>query len=72
MSITAVVEDDTIKLPIHVPDGTSVEVWLPGERGEKPQTIPAALDVFRKLQREIGLTAEAASDWKNKVADARR
>ncbi len=31
MSITAVVENDTIKLPTHVPDGTRVEIVLPGE-----------------------------------------
>ena len=30
MSITAIVENDTIKLPIHVPDGTRVEITLPG------------------------------------------
>ncbi len=30
MSITAIVENDTIKLPVHVPDGTSVEILLPG------------------------------------------
>ena len=29
MSITAIVENDTIKLPIHVPDGTRVEITLP-------------------------------------------
>jgi len=35
MSITAIVENDTIKLPagIHVPDGTSVEIFLPVEHG---------------------------------------
>ena len=33
MSITAVVTNDTIQLPIHVPDGTSVEILLPAERG---------------------------------------
>ncbi len=32
MSITAIVENDTIKLPVHVPNGTSVEVLLPGEQ----------------------------------------
>ena len=32
MSITAIVENDTIKLPVHVPDGTSVEITLPDER----------------------------------------
>ena len=30
MSITALVENDTIKLPMHVPDGTRVEITLPG------------------------------------------
>ncbi|HYR57529.1 MAG TPA: hypothetical protein VEO95_02820 [Chthoniobacteraceae bacterium] len=29
MSITAIVENDTIKLPLHVPDGTRVEITLP-------------------------------------------
>ena len=29
MSITATVEHDTIKLPVHVPDGTRVEITLP-------------------------------------------
>ena len=29
MSITAIVENDTIKLPMHVPDGTRVEITLP-------------------------------------------
>ena len=32
MSTTAIVENDTIKLPVHVPDGTRVEITLP----EKP------------------------------------
>lgn len=31
MSITAIVENDTIKLPTHVPDGTRVEIVLPEE-----------------------------------------
>jgi len=76
MSITAIVENDTIKLPagIHVPDGTSVEVWLPGDRAKIPSedAPPEALNDFRRLQREIGLTAEAVADWKNRLADARR
>jgi hypothetical protein len=35
MSITATVENDTIKLPagVHVPDGTKVEITLPPEGG---------------------------------------
>jgi hypothetical protein len=31
MSITAIVENDTIHLPVHVADGTRVEITLPGE-----------------------------------------
>jgi hypothetical protein len=32
MSITAIVENDMIKLPVHVPDGTKVEITLPEEK----------------------------------------
>ncbi len=32
MSITVTVENDTIKLPVHVPDGTRVEITLPDEK----------------------------------------
>ena len=28
MSITGIVENDTVKLPMHVPDGTRVEIVL--------------------------------------------
>ena len=33
MSITVIVENDTIKLPahVHVPDGTRLEITLPGD-----------------------------------------
>ncbi len=34
MSITAIVENDTIKLPVHVPDGTKVEITLPASEGD--------------------------------------
>ena len=34
MSITAIVENDTIRLPVHVANGTRVEIILPDERGE--------------------------------------
>ena len=39
MSITAVVENDTIKLPegVHVPDGTKVEINLPEGAGNSPK-----------------------------------
>ena len=32
MSITVTVENDTIKLPVHVPDGTRLEITLPEEK----------------------------------------
>ena len=35
MSITVIVENDTIKLPVHVPDGTRLEITLP-EGGAAP------------------------------------
>ena len=47
MSITVIVENDTIRLPIHVPDGTSVEVVLPGERGAVGETAGADLAEYR-------------------------
>jgi hypothetical protein len=31
MSITVIVENDTIKLPVHVPDWTRLEITLPAE-----------------------------------------
>lgn len=43
MSITAVVENDTIRLPMHVPDGTTVEITLP-EVG-----MPAPADPFTEM-----------------------
>ena len=40
MSITATVENDTIKLPpgVHVPDGTAVEINLPEQGSSDTQT----------------------------------
>jgi hypothetical protein len=35
MSITVTVENDTIKLPVHLPDGTRLEITLP-EQGATP------------------------------------
>jgi hypothetical protein len=39
MRITAIVENDTIKLPegVHVPDGTKVEICLPENAGDPPE-----------------------------------
>jgi hypothetical protein len=34
MSITGIVENDTIKLPVHIPDGTKVEIIVTEENTE--------------------------------------
>ena len=38
MSITAIVENGTIKLPVHVPNGTQVEITLPAENTSLRET----------------------------------
>ncbi|MDR3403660.1 MAG: hypothetical protein P4L99_14270 [Chthoniobacter sp.] len=38
MSITAIVQNDTIKLPVHVPDGTQVEIIVSEEEKAAPET----------------------------------
>ena len=69
MSITAIVENDTIKLPIHLPDGTRVEVTVPGDCAAD---AAEELALFRRLQREIGLTPAAAAEWKSAIHEGRR
>jgi hypothetical protein len=39
VSITAIVENDTIKLPVHVPDGTRVEITLSAESGAEEDEL---------------------------------
>jgi len=46
MSITAIVENDMIKLPTHVPDGTRVEITLPGEPAPAGQSFYDAAHEF--------------------------
>ncbi len=53
MSITAIVQNDIIKLPVHVPDGTKVEITLSGERSET---------VMPEFLREVLAVAET-QDW---------
>ena len=54
MSITVTVENDTIKLPVHVPDGTRLEITLPGEdravRGETAADHRAWLERLREIR----------------------
>jgi hypothetical protein len=51
MSITGIVEHDTIKLSVHVPDGTRVEIVLPAEAGstEALLAMPVTDDLFYGL-----------------------
>jgi hypothetical protein len=57
MSITAVVENDTIKLPpgVHVPDGTKVEITL-------PEAAPARKSVAQRYAKLAGLADDMPAD----------
>jgi hypothetical protein len=70
MSITAIVENNMIKLPMDVPDGTSVEVVMPEE--EQELSTAEWLKLFHKLQEQLALTPEKAAEWKRVIADGRR
>jgi len=55
MSITAIVENDTVKLPMHVPDGTKVEITLPENSGPKRwMELAGCLAMEAKELRRIG------------------
>jgi len=66
MSITAIVENDTIRLPIHVPNGTSVEIFLPGENGgaAKLATERAGLAEYRERVADARRRFAANCPWK--------
>lgn len=60
MSITAIVQNDTIKLPVHVADGTQVEVVLPRETsGERVEIAGSFFDSVRELVGSV----EGPVDW---------
>jgi hypothetical protein len=60
MSITAIVQNDTIKLPVHVPDGTKVEVVLPRETsGGESEVSGSFFDTVRDLVGSV----EGPADW---------
>jgi hypothetical protein len=46
VSITVIVENDTIKLPVHVPDGTRLELTLP-EVGSATAAYPTLAESLR-------------------------
>jgi len=58
MSITAIVENDTMKLPVHVPNGTRVEITLPVL---EPATEPAGKWMLKYAGIADDLPADAAS-----------
>jgi hypothetical protein len=65
MSITAIVENDTIKLPLHVPDGTKVEIPLaeataPEAAAENEPTLYDTLKDF--IGRATGLPEDFAAE----------
>jgi hypothetical protein len=68
-SITAIVENDTIKLPMHVPDGTSVEVTLPAEA--VPTDRRKWLDELAR-RRARGITRRAGTPLQAILDDLRR
>ena len=62
MSITAIVENDNIKLPVHVPDGTRVEITLPAASAatdDGPTLYDALKDIIGKAE---GLPADFAAE----------
>lgn len=60
MSITAVVQNNTIKLPVHVPDGTQVEVVLPAaSSGGEIESAGSFFDTVRDLVGSV----EGPADW---------
>jgi hypothetical protein len=60
MSITAIVQNNTIKLPIQVPDGTEVQVVLPEETptGE----LQSAGSFFDSIRDLVG-SVDGPADW---------
>ena len=62
MSITATVENDTIKLPVHVPDGTKVEITLPGEEASVTAGAEDVTDALLAISTRVkGLPADLAA-----------
>ncbi len=59
MSFTAVIENDTIKLPagVHLPDGTKVTVL----RSEQP-AAPATTSFFEAIRDLVGVIKDAPAD----------
>ena len=73
MSILIQFETDVAGLPQQ--DQWPLLTWLQERMAAKPnatKSVPEAVKLFRQLQQEVGLSAEAAESWNASVADARR
>ena len=63
MSITAIVENDIIKLPVHVPNGTRVEVTLPEETPRVSEGGETLFDLLADcIGKAKGLPADFAAE----------
>jgi hypothetical protein len=63
MSITVIVENDTIKLPVHVPDGTRLEITLPAESTAPESAAPVPRQTLaERYAKFIGLADDMPPD----------
>lgn len=70
MSITATVENGTIKLPVHVPDGTQVEITVPrtaaGPESERNAPAggeePTIMERYAWLNEFVGCIKDGPTD----------
>jgi len=60
VSVTGIVKDNAVKLPVPVPDGTRVEIVLPEEL-ELPASKPAG-SFFESVRDLVG-SVEGPPDW---------
>jgi len=65
MRITAVVENNMIRLPMHVPDGTRAEVILPAEAAKS--TVAPEGSFFDTIRDLIG-SVEGPPDMASRFA----
>jgi hypothetical protein len=60
MSITATVKNGTIKLPVHVPDGTQVEITVP--RNTVPVNEEELPTIYERLKQFVGCIKDGPTD----------
>lgn len=64
MSITAVVENNIIRLPMNVPNGTNVEILLPDERKVSRAGLPkmSLIEVLRSCPEDLSKLVKRSED----------